>query len=293
VNVRAGDGRERLRAEAFAKTNLALRVLGRRADGFHAIDTIFQTIDLTDVLEAEETDGEISLECSEPAVPSGPENLVHRAATRLRDAFGVRRGARIRLEKRIPAGGGLGGGSSDAAVALVLLARLWEISPSAADLAALGAALGSDVPFFFVGGTARGTGRGEIVQALADPPERRLILVVPPFPIATRDVYARWRPGCALETSGTVFGANELASAVLQTNPEMDRYRNSISGYFADCQISGSGSAFLAVEDAPDSERLNALAAELPEARILRTRTVSRPEYEKRSTVDSATFGRR
>lgn len=289
----AAEPSETIRAEAFAKTNLALRVLGKRADGFHEIDTIFQTIDLTDALEAEATDGALTLACSDPAVPSGPENLVHRAASVLRNAFGVRRGARIRLEKRIPAGGGLGGGSSDAAVALVLLARLWEIAPSAADFSELGAALGSDVPFFFLGGTARGTGRGEVVEAIDEPPDRRLILVVPPFPIATREVYSRWRPGAKSEISGSVFGANELASAVLQTNPEMDRYRRTIARYFPDCQISGSGSALLAVDDERDPGRLGALTADLPEARILRTRTVSRSEYERRSTMEHASFGRR
>jgi len=282
-----------LHAEAFAKTNLYLKVVGKRPDGYHEIDTLFQTIDLTDAIEVSAARSGIDFACSEPSVPSGEENLVHRAASRWRERFGVAEGARIRLEKRIPAGGGLGGGSSDAAVALVLLSRLWRLSPSARDYAEVGTALGSDVPFFFLGGTARGRGRGEILDPLPDAVPQRLVLVVPPFSIATREVYARWRRGPVSRGAGSVFGENELASAVLDVNPEMDRYRQAISRYFPDCQISGSGASLIAVESDARPEGVESLAAELRGARILRTRTVSRPEYERRSTVDSAIFQRR
>ena len=282
-----------LRAEAFAKTNLTLRIVGKRPDGYHEIDTLFQTIDLTDSIEVSPARSAIDFACSEPSVPSGEGNLVHRAASRWKERFGVAEGARIRLEKRIPVGGGLGGGSSDAAVALVLLSRLWRLSPGPRDFAEVGAALGSDVPFFFLGGTARGRGRGEIVDPLPDAPPRRLVLVVPPFSIATRDVYARWHRGPVSKSAGSVFGENELASAVLDVNPEMDRYRQAISRYFPDFQISGSGASLIAVDSDAHPEGVESLAAELRGARILRTRTVSRPEYEGRSTVDSAIFQRR
>jgi 4-diphosphocytidyl-2-C-methyl-D-erythritol kinase len=275
-----------LRAEALAKTNFRLEVIGRRPDGYHEIDTVFQTIDLADTLEVSAAPREITLECSDPSIPSDGRNLVVRAAERLRRERGVAGGARIRLEKRIPAGGGLGGGSSDAAVALLLLARLWKIDADAPALAALGADLGSDVPFFFTGGTARGRGRGEIVEALPDAPPRALILVVPPFSISTAEVYSRWRPGNAVVPSGSVFGVNSLASAVLATNPEMDRYRKALSREYPDCQISGSGSSLIASEGDADSRTAEDLAAELPGARVLRTRTVSRSEYERRSTLE-------
>lgn len=282
-----------LRAEAFAKTNLTLRIVGKRPDGYHEIDTLFQTIDVTDVIEASAARSGIDLTCSGIAVPSGEGNLVHRAASLWKERFGVAEGARIRLEKRIPAGGGLGGGSSDAAVTLVLLSRLWRLSPSPRDFAEAGAALGSDVPFFFLGGTARGRGRGEILEPLPDPPPQRLVLVVPPFSIATREVYARWRRAPVPKPAGSVFGENELASAVLEVNPEMERYRQAISRYFPDCQISGSGASLIAVESDARPDGVESLAAELRGARILRTRTVSRPEYERRSTVDSAILQRR
>ncbi|HET9795567.1 MAG TPA: 4-(cytidine 5'-diphospho)-2-C-methyl-D-erythritol kinase [Thermoanaerobaculia bacterium] len=275
-----------LRAEAFAKTNLRLEVLGRRRDGFHEIDTVFQTIDLTDRLEVSEAPGRIDLECTDPSVPSDSRNLVVRAADALRRRFPDAGGARIRLEKNIPAGGGLGGGSSDAAIALLLLARLWKLPVGPAELAGIGAELGSDVPFFFVGGTARGRGRGEIVEPLPDAPSRALVLVVPPFSISTAEVYSRWRPGDAPDPAGPVFGPNSLASAVLAINPEMDRHRRAISRSYPDCQVSGSGSCLVAWEGERNAETAKALASELPGARVLRTRTVSRSEYEKRSTLE-------
>lgn len=278
-----------LRAEAFAKTNLVLRVLGRRADGFHELDTIFQTIDLTDTLEVSDAESEIVLECTDPSVPSDERNLAYQAAAKLRERFSIARGARIRLEKKIPAGGGLGGGSSDAAVALVLLSRLWSLSLDEETLAEIGASLGSDVPFFFVGGTVRGRGRGELIEPLPDGRPLSLILVVPPFSISTASVYSSWRPSIAAIGAKPVnaFGENELASAVLEVCPEMDRYRKVLSRYFSDWQISGSGASLLAVEEDPSSGRFAALEADLPGARILRTRTVPRSEYERRSTMGS------
>jgi 4-diphosphocytidyl-2-C-methyl-D-erythritol kinase len=282
-----------LRGEAFAKTNLVLKVIGRREDGYHEIDTVFQTIDLTDVLEASAAPAGIELTCSNPAIPAGEDNLVHRAATAWRDRFGVQEGARLRLTKRIPAGGGLGGGSSDAAVTLALLSRLWQLSPSDRDFAEVGASLGSDVPFFFTGGTARGRGRGELIEPLLDRPPRELILVVPPFSIATREVYARWRPDPAPPPGGAVFGGNDLASAVLAVSPEMSRYRQAISRFFPDCQISGSGASLVAAPAEGQADDLAALRSELPEARILRTRTISRAEYETRSAPGSVNSRRR
>ena len=275
-----------LRAEAFAKTNLRLDVIRKRPDGFHEIDTVFQTIDLTDGLEVSAAPADVSLECTDAALPVDSRNLVIRAAHALRERFRVSAGARIRLEKNIPAGGGLGGGSSDAAIALLLLTRLWGIDADAAALAGIGAEIGSDVPFFFVGGTARGRGRGEIVEPLPDAPPRALVLVIPPFPVSTAEVYSRWRPGEEAPAPGPVFGPNSLASAVLATNPEMDRHRRALSRRYPDCQISGSGSSLVAWEGDGTAETASALAAELPGARVLRTRTVSRSEYERRSTLE-------
>lgn len=159
-----------------AKINLGLEVLGLRPDGYHEVRTVLQTVALSDTLEVHPAPSEVSLECSDPALPTGEGNLAVKAARLLRAEFGCGAGARLVLTKRIPSQAGLGGGSSDAAAALMALAKLWKLSVDPARLAALAAKLGSDVPFFLVGGTALGLGRGEEVYPLPDAPAANLVL---------------------------------------------------------------------------------------------------------------------
>ena len=140
---------------SFAKINWSLRVLGKRSDGYHELCTVFQTVSLCDRIEIEESPT-LSLTCSDTRIPITSENLILKAAEMLRAAAGIDRGARIHLDKRIPSPGGLGGGSSNAAVALIGLSRLWNID-STEILPRIGAELGADVPFFLYGGTAIGT----------------------------------------------------------------------------------------------------------------------------------------
>ncbi len=180
----------KLVAEAFAKVNRSLVVLGKRSDGFHELDTVFQAVGLTDRLTFEESDL-LTLDVDDPSIPSGAENLVLRAARALAEAAGVRPRAHIMLEKRIPSGGGLGGGSSDAAVTLFGLSALWELDLPLELLSRVGGELGSDVPFFLHGGTARGLGRGERITPLEDLPPEAVVLVMPPFPVSTPEVFRR------------------------------------------------------------------------------------------------------
>src|SRR5437762_2915152 len=131
---------------AFAKINLTLRVLGKRADGYHDLDTIFQTISLHDTIEMSPLrEPQIILSCNDRSLSTGEDNLVIRAAAALQARFASNKGARIRLRKRIPTQAGLGGGSSDAAVTLIGLATLWELSPAKEDLLAIASQLGADV----------------------------------------------------------------------------------------------------------------------------------------------------
>jgi len=184
-----------------AKVNLGLHVAGRRADGYHEIVTIFQAIDLCDVLRGELA-GTVTLAVRGASVPEGETNLVVKAA-RLLQARVPRAhsyGARLTLDKTIPAGGGLGGGSSDAAGALLLLNELWALRLEATAMTALAAELGSDVPFFLVGGTALGTGRGTTIAALAPITDRTLLLGCPPFGLSTPEVYRAL--GAALTADG-------------------------------------------------------------------------------------------
>ena len=169
-----------------------MRVLRKRPDGFHDIQTVLQTIDLRDRLSISPTqDGEIQVRCDHPDVPSGPENLAYGAARLLQREFQVRRGCRIKIVKKIPPAAGLGGGSSNAAAALVGLNKLWELNLSKGNLFALATRLGSDVPFFLEGGTALAEGRGHRLTPLQLIPDFWLVLIKPDLSIASRWAYQR------------------------------------------------------------------------------------------------------
>ena len=176
-----------LTAEAPAKINRELRVGRRRADGYHEIRSRLVSIDLADRLEVEPA-GSLEFSCSGLPAPQDETNLVVRAARSLAGHAGIAPRARIRLEKRVPAGAGLGGGSADAVVALLLLAKLWETVVKEEDLSRIAASLGSDVPFFLVGGQALAEGRGERVRPMYEAPAIDLLLLIPPFSISTRAV---------------------------------------------------------------------------------------------------------
>lgn len=180
-----------------AKINIHLEVVGRRPDGFHELRTLFQSVGLWDTLHGwPAEDGLLKLEIEpEGVVGGGPDNLVVRAAQALWQEIGRRPGARLRLEKKIPVGGGMGGGSADAAGALILLDQLWSLNLPTSDLRRLAAELGSDVPFFLHGGFALGVGRGEEVLPLDDLPPLGVVLVVPSLEVSTAEVFKRLKPG--------------------------------------------------------------------------------------------------
>jgi len=175
------------------KINLYLRIVRRRDDGYHELETVFQSVGGGDTLYGQLAD-ELTLTCTDPDVPSDERNLVYRAALLLRERYpeAAGKGATLHLVKRTPSGAGMGGGSVDAAAALVLLAQLWELSLSPSDLADLGAALGSDIPFFFVGGTATARGRGEVLTPVPTPP-LWLVLLRPDVGVSTPWAFRQWR----------------------------------------------------------------------------------------------------
>ena len=283
----------KLRADAPAKINRELRVGPLRSDGFHEIRSRIVAIDLADSIEVESGAGSLTLHCAGLPVEEGDSNLVVRAGKALAERLGRRSaGAVIRLEKRIPVGAGLGGGSSDAARALVLLSRLWESPLSLEDLSSLAASLGSDVPFFLVGGEAEVSGRGEKVSPRPDSPVEDLLVLVPPFSITTADAYARYRPCPAdadadgiplleIDSSGKYFGPNDLALAVLEINLEMSVLLEFARSLAPECTITGSGSAIVLRGASPDAGQR--LSSEFPEARIFRCRTLPREEYRLRT----------
>jgi 4-diphosphocytidyl-2-C-methyl-D-erythritol kinase len=280
-----------LRAEAPAKINRELRVGLRRADGFHEIRSRFAAIDLADSLEAEEAP-ELSLVCEGARVAEDRSNLVIRAALALAEKLGRSPGARLKLVKRIPVGAGLGGGSSDAALALRLLARLWDVATAVGELGALAADLRSDVPFFLSGGEADVAGRGERILPRDDARAVPLVLLVPPFPIGTADAYTAFdrmagaRPlpeRLDIEASGRFFGPNELEPAAVAVRPEMGRYLDAARALAREASVTGSGSAIVLAGAAPDAAAR--LARRCPETRILSCRTLTRREYEDRTAI--------
>jgi 4-diphosphocytidyl-2-C-methyl-D-erythritol kinase len=278
-----------LAALAPAKINRELRVGRRGPDGYHEVFSRMVSIDLADRLLVERCPG-LEFSCDDPAVPLGEENLVVRAARALAGAAGIEPAARIRLEKRVPMGGGLGGGSADAAVALRVLARLWELDVSEGRFAEIAASLGSDVPFFLSGGQADVRGRGEIVTPVADAPPTALLLVVPPFRISTRDVYERYagrgtlpggldidRPGW-----GRFLGPDDLTGAVLEMEPGMEAYLESAASTTPDHALSGSGATIVLHGAGPAAE--GELGARHPDARLLRCRTLTRDQYRRQTS---------
>ena len=181
-----------LTLQAPAKLNLTLRVLGKRADGFHEIDTLMVKLPgLTDQLEFRQDAG-FSFHCDDPELPGDATNLVVRAARAYEAAAGITCGCAITLRKAIPYGAGLGGGSSDAATTLLGLDQLHDGLLGAARLLEIAASLGSDIPFFMAPGAARCKGRGEIIEAVPVPPALRVLILKPLFAVPTPDAYSRW-----------------------------------------------------------------------------------------------------
>jgi 4-diphosphocytidyl-2-C-methyl-D-erythritol kinase len=180
---------------APAKVNLFLEVLRRRPDGYHDLATLMVAVSLYDTLELREgPPGAWRLECDRPGLSTGPDNLVCRAADALRRRTGCEAGAAVRLWKRIPLAAGLAGGSSDAAAALAGLNALWRLGLSSAELAEVGAAVGSDVAFFFAAPAAWCTGRGEVVEPLRLGSTLHLVLASPNEGLSTARVFGALTP---------------------------------------------------------------------------------------------------
>jgi 4-diphosphocytidyl-2-C-methyl-D-erythritol kinase len=172
---------------SYAKLNLGLKVMGKRVDGFHDICSVFLEVDLADKLRiGSRSDGQILVTCSAPEVPDGNQNIAYRTAQALRHSVGnPDLGCEIAIEKRIPSGGGLGGGSSNAAAALIHLNGEWNLGLSREQLLKIAAGIGSDVPFFLTGGCAYVEGRGEYVQPVDFTGYPVIVLVNPGFMVST------------------------------------------------------------------------------------------------------------
>ena len=179
--------------QAPAKVNLVLRILAKRPDGYHEIETLMAPISLADEIDISVSDGDgIDLQCDHPDLPVGADNLVWRAADLFRQDTGLRFHAKIFLKKRIPHGAGLGGGSSDAAAVLKALDQMLSTNLGSNGLEAMAAKIGSDIPFFIRSRPALCRGRGELMQDATALPKTSLLLLKPPFPVSTAWAYKEW-----------------------------------------------------------------------------------------------------
>jgi len=207
------------RLRAFAKINLGLKILARRPDGYHEIRTVYQTVGLSDKLEISisPSSSACSAECGievvadDPAVPSGPSNLAYRAAELWKQTRGFRGGIKVQLTKRIPAGSGLGGASSDAAATILGLECLTGNRLDLTRRVELAAGLGSDIPFFLWGGRALGCGRGEEIYPLGDLPQRHCLIAFPGFSVSTTEAYQEADRRLGASRSGLGFGGAGFA----------------------------------------------------------------------------------
>jgi 4-diphosphocytidyl-2-C-methyl-D-erythritol kinase len=251
-----------MKLKAPAKVNLFLEVLKRRADGYHKIDTVFQTVSLFDELSfIPRRDEKIVLRCSDKALATDASNLVMKAALKLKEISGCRLGASIYLKKNIPLGAGLGGGSSDAAATLKGLARLWGLKISAEKMHSIAAGLGADVPFFLSGGTARGSGVGDRISAITSIKTAHFVLINPSFPVATPWVYKNLHfPLTSKRKIDTILTVlrrppsfwgerlfNRLEEVVLPAFSEISKIRSVLTKMGYPSLMSGSGATVFAL----------------------------------------------
>ena len=266
-------------AKAHAKINWALNITGFREDGYHLLDMLMQAIELHDHMTFE-ADEDILLTVDGIVPEDAEKNLVVRAARALNAHCGTTRGARIALEKHIPARAGLGGGSADCALTLRVLNEMWGLNLPNEILLALGAKLGADVPFCLAGGLARVTGIGEHIEPIPDPPEIPLVLVTPGGGLSTAEVFRLWDAGgfppVALDTPALADAvirrdfnaidrlcANALTAPAVQLMPGIDAILREMRRLGARTAfMTGSGSTVVGAFDDPDAARIAAGAFE-------------------------------
>jgi 4-diphosphocytidyl-2-C-methyl-D-erythritol kinase len=284
-----------LKLPSFAKINWTLRVAGKRPDGYHEVATVLQTVSLCDELTfAVRDDAEISLECDDPSIPVDETNLIVKAARKLLSPLG----ADIQLVKKIPAKGGLGGGSSNAAVTLLALNALWRLGLGNTDLRQIGSELGADVPFFFAGGTALARGTGTTLEEVADVPSQHLIIVTPNASVSTGTAYAALNaPSLTTPNSVSILSSsftepfsgdysqwplhNDFEGVIFELEPEIERAKLALLNAGArDAMLAGSGSSVFGIfsDKAARDQALGNLRCEAG-WRVFSCQTLSRREY--------------
>lgn len=283
-----------MKIRSFAKINLGIEVLRKREDGYHDIRTLFQAIDLFDIIEFQVLpDGEIQLDGTAVSVPWDEKNLIYQAAEILKTKFQVHSGIKIAVVKSIPPGMGLGGGSSNAAMTLYALNKLWDLGLGRKALLELGKKIGADVPFFLEGGLCLGEGRGDDLTPLPDLPPLFCALLFPPFSISTGSVYGSLRVPLTSQgkeskiikfLTGREFGLleNSLEKTVFSLYPRLKEIKKIfLKGEAVLSLVSGSGSAVFGLfEERAEAERTCRKLGGTGEALVVEA--LSRRRYWKR-----------
>ncbi|MBI1762934.1 MAG: 4-(cytidine 5'-diphospho)-2-C-methyl-D-erythritol kinase [Acidobacteria bacterium] len=259
---------------SFAKINWTLEILGKRPDGYHELRTLLQTLSVGDELTFELIEHGIELHSTHPALPLDETNLIYRAARSLAQFTNCHKGVRVTVDKQLPMAAGLGGGSSNAAVTFLALLTLWDLQIEPHELFRLGAQLGADVPFFFIGGTCIGVGRGDEVYPTAEIEAEHLLLVNAGIAVPTREVYGNLppeltNPGAVTNIPASLRAAydamsnrqapsgrfspalhNDLENPVLTRHPLLAELKQRLLAHGArGALMSGSGSTFFALFD--------------------------------------------
>jgi 4-diphosphocytidyl-2-C-methyl-D-erythritol kinase len=284
---------------SFAKINWSLHVLGKRPDGYHEVVTFLQTISLCDEIHfSVRQDQQVNLSCNDPTIPMNNTNLCVRAASLLIERTRSERGVDIRLDKTIPAGGGLGGASSNAAVTLLALANLWQLDLSSTELVNIGAELGADVPFFFFGGRALATGIGTEITPATDLPKIELIVVTPATRVSTQKAYAALKArALTRDFSAPILASsrdeaflaesdqwplhNDFEDVIFEIQPEIKRVQRALRDAGARrVLLAGSGSSVFGIFSSAEArnDALKKIKAE-SDWRVFACDSLSRGEY--------------
>jgi 4-diphosphocytidyl-2-C-methyl-D-erythritol kinase len=291
---------------SFAKINWSLRILGKRPDGYHDVSTVLQTISLADELQfTPRNDGSLVLACNDPHIPTDEHNLIIRAGLLLRETAGESSGVTIELNKRIPSQAGLGGASSNAAVALIALARMWRLDHL--DLTEIASRIGADVPFFLNGGRALGEGIGTKISPLVDCETKHLIIVSPKARVPTAAAYKALDARSLTSSKSDFILAvsfaepissdcdlsalhNDFEGVIFEIEPEIERAKTALLKSGANAALlAGSGSSVFGIFANNDARQtaLERLECE-PGWRVYPCETLARNDYLKRIGVSQS-----
>ncbi|MEO8359333.1 MAG: 4-(cytidine 5'-diphospho)-2-C-methyl-D-erythritol kinase [Vicinamibacteria bacterium] len=299
------------RFRSFAKVNLGLEVTGKLPNGYHQLKTIFATVGLHDIVEIASGKSGVKVRTDHPEVPGDETNLAHRAAVAMQALAGTNRGVTIRIEKRIPVGGGVGGGSSNAATVLRALDQIWKLNLGTDGLLEVARALGADVPYFLYGGPALGLNRGDEIHPLDLKLTERLLLVPNDGGVSTAAVFRRFAaqakssrkrspidsflravtsPRPAIQALRRLV--NDLEPAAFAESPKLAEISRQVRGVAKStgaiqAAMSGSGSTFFLTHPDTDSRRTAAAALGRAGIKTIASSFVSRAAYEKRFEISA------